>query len=183
MRKRPDAIITLIIIALSVISCEKKTGTIQKIDILTLPSLTAKDIKTIYTDSGKVQLVLSAPIIETYEKTETPYSEFKSGINVLFHDGHEKPVASVRANYAKFTNNKNLWELHDSVVAINEAGDKLETELLFWDQKKDIIYTDRFVKITTEDQIIQGYGLESDPKLSKRRIKNMSAIIYINDEK
>jgi hypothetical protein len=69
------------------------------------------------------------------------------------------------------------------VVAINEAGDKLETELLFWDQKKDIIYTDRFVKITTEDQIIQGYGLESDPKLSKRRIKNMSAIIYINDEK
>ena len=41
------------------------------------------------------------------------------------------------AKYAKFTDNKDLWELQDSVVAVNEAGEKLETELLFWDQKKD----------------------------------------------
>jgi hypothetical protein len=98
------------------------------------------------------------------------------------HDGHLEPVASVTAKYAKYTDNKNLWELQDSVIAINENGEKLETELLFWDQKKDLIYTDRFVKITTEDQIIQGYGLESDPRLSKRRIKNLSATIYINEE-
>jgi len=182
MRNRLKAIATLVVIALSVISCEKKAGTVDKIDILTLPSLTAKDLTTTYTDSGKVQLVLSAPLMESYDKAETPYSEFKSGINVLFHDGKEKPVASVKANYAKYTDSKNLWELHDSVVAVNEVGDRLETELLFWDQKKALIYTDRFVKITTEDQIIQGYGLESDPKLSKRRIKNLSATIYINEE-
>ena len=68
------------------------------------------------------------------------------------------------------------------LCAINEAGEKLETELLFWDQKKELIYTDRFVKITTEDQIVQGYGLESDPRLSRRRIKKLSATIYINEE-
>lgn len=182
MRNSLNAVTVLIFLALGVISCEKKTDTIQKIDILTLPSLTAKDFTTTYTDSGKVELVLSASMMERYEKAETPYSEFKSGINVLFYDGHKEPVASIKGNYAKFTENKNLWELHDSVIAVNEAGDKLETELLFWDQKKALIYTDRFVKITTEDQIIQGYGLESDPRLSKRRIKNMSAIIYINEE-
>lgn len=120
--------------------------------------------------------------MERYEKTETPYSEFRSGINVLFHDGHDNPVASVTAKYARYVEKQNLWELQDSVVAINETGEKLETELLFWDQKKELIYTDRFVKITTEDQIIQGYGLESDPRLSKRRIKNLSATIYINEE-
>lgn len=183
MRNCLKTVTALIILVLSAFSCEKKTDTIQKIDILTLPSLTAKDFTTTYTDSGKVELVLSAPIMERYEKAEIPYSEFKSGINVFFYDGHTEPVASVKGNYAKFNENKDLWELHDSVVAVNEAGDKLETELLFWDQKKALIYTDRFVKITTEDQIIQGYGLESDPRLSKRRIKNMSAIIYINDEK
>jgi LPS export ABC transporter protein LptC len=182
MIKRLNAVTFLIVIALGVISCEKKNVTIQKIDILTLPSQIGKDIKTIYTDSGKIQLVLTAPLMERYEKTETPYTEFKSGINVLFHDGHKDPVASVSAKYAKYTDNKNLWELQDSVVAINENNEKLETELLFWDQKKNFIYTDRFVKITTEDQIIQGYGLESDPRLTKRRIKNLSAVIYINDE-
>jgi len=182
MRKGINALKALFIITLSVISCEKKTGTYNKIDILTLPSQTAKDFTTIYTDSGKMQLVFSAPLMERYEKAETPFSEFRSGISVLFHDGQKEPVASVTAKYAKFIDNKNLWELQDSVVAVNEAGEKLETELLFWDQKKELIYTDRFVKITTEDQIIQGYGLESDPRLSRRRIKNLSATIYINEE-
>ena len=182
MGKRLNAVTSLMIIALGILSCEKKNIEIQKIDILTLPSQVGKDIKTVYTDSGKMQLVLTAPLMESYERTENPYTEFKSGINVMFHDGHKEPVGSVSAKYAKYTDSKNLWELQDSVVAINENKEKLETELLFWDQKKNIIYTDRFVKITTEDQIIQGYGLESDPRLSKRRIKNLSATIYINEE-
>ena len=182
MRNSLNAIAALFFVALSVISCEKKAGNYPKIDILTLPSQAGKDIRTVYTDSGRIQLVLSTPLMETFDKTDEPYSEFKEGINVLFHDGNEEPIASVTAKYAKYLDNKHLWELKDSVVAINEAGEKLETELLFWDQKKDIIYTDRFVRITTADQIIQGYGLESDPRLSKRRIKNLSATIYINEE-
>jgi LPS export ABC transporter protein LptC len=182
MRNRLNAFAALVVIALSVISCEKKIGTIEKIDLLTLPSLTVKDFETIYTDSGKIQMILAAPLMENYNKSDPEYSEFRSGIKVDFYDGHKESVASVTAKYAKYTENKNLWELQDSVVAINEAGEILETELLYWDQKKALIYTDRFVKITTEDQIIQGYGLESDPRLSKRRIKNLSATIYVKDE-
>lgn len=182
MQKRNNIILIILIVCFYVFSCEKKPVSYEKIDLLTLPSQTAKDFTTTYTDSGKVQLLFSAPLMERYEKTEVPYSEFRSGINVLFYDGNDKPVASVTAKYAKYTDKQNLWELQDSVVAVNEAGEELETELLFWDQKKELIYTDRFVKITTEDQIIQGYGLESDPRLSKRRIKNLSATIYINEE-
>jgi len=182
MRRRLNFIAALILTAFCVFSCEKKDVTIQKIDILTLPSLTAKDFTTTYTDSGRMQLVLSAPLMESYDKTDPAYSEFRSGLKVYFYDGQKEPVASVTAKFAKYTDNKNLWELQDSVVAVNETGEKLETELLFWDQKKSLIYTDRFVKITTEDQIIQGYGLESDPRLSNRKIKNLSATIYIKDE-
>jgi LPS export ABC transporter protein LptC len=182
MRKSLSVIAVLAVTGLFLISCEKKNINYEKIDILTLPSQTARDFTTTYTDSGKLELVFSAPIMERYEKTEDPYSEFKSGIKVEFHDGHSQPVASVTSKYAIYHENKKLWELQDSVVAINEAGEKLETELLFWDQNKELIYTDRFVKITTEDQIVQGYGLESDPRLSRRRIKNLSATIYINEE-
>lgn len=182
MRNRLNAFAVLIVIALSVVSCEKKIETVEKLDLLTLPSLTVKEFETIYTDSGKIQMILSAPLMENFNKSDPDYSEFRSGIRVDFYDGHKESVASVTAKYAKYTENKNLWELQDSVVAINEAGEILETELLYWDQKKALIYTDRFVKITTEDQIIQGYGLESDPRLSKRRIKNLSATIYVRDE-
>jgi LPS export ABC transporter protein LptC len=183
MQRSFRLVFLLFLLLLFIVSCEKKPITFDRIDILTLPSLTARNFVTTYTDSGKLQLVLSAPLMESYDNEDEPYSEFKSGLDVVFYDGHTEPVASVTAKYAKFTNSKYLWELKDSVIAINEAGEKLETELLYWDQKKELIYTDRFVKITTEDQIIQGYGLESDPRLSKRRIKNLSATIYIEEER
>jgi LPS export ABC transporter protein LptC len=182
MQNSSGLISFLIIISFSAFSCEKRALTEQKIDLLALPALTVKDDTTVYTDSGKVQLILYTPLMESFDKTDPAYSEFKSGINVIFYDGNPEPVASVKSKYAKFTESKNLWELRDSVIAVNENGEKLETELLFWDQKKSLIYTDRFVKITTEDQIIQGYGLESDPRLSKRKIKKLSATIYINEE-
>ena len=55
----------------------------------------------------------------------------------------------------------------------------LKLKQLFWDQDKDLIYTDRFVKITNEDQIVMGTGFESDPRLNRRKIKNVSATIYL----
>lgn len=172
---------TVTILALMMLACEKKTA-VEKIDILTLPSATRKDLKTILSDSGKIQIIMTAPIVESFMNTETPYSEFKSGVDVLFYDGQKEPVASVKAKYAKYTDSKYLWELKDSVVAVNESGDMLETELLFLDQKKNLIYTDRFVKITNQDQIVQGFGFESDTRLTKRKIKNVSATIYVKDE-
>jgi hypothetical protein len=38
------------------------------------------------------------------------------------------------------------------------------------------------VKITNEDQTVMGTGFESDPQLTRRRIKNVTATIYLNDE-
>jgi LPS export ABC transporter protein LptC len=120
--------------------------------------------------------------MEEYSNTESPYYEFKSGIKVIFYDGRKDPAGSVTAKYAKYTKANFLWELRDSVVVINEGNDKLETEILYWDEKKDLIYSDRFVKITNEDQIVMGTGFESDPRLNKRKIKKVSATIYLKEE-
>jgi LPS export ABC transporter protein LptC len=180
--KTPLLIIALFVVTLIVLSCENKVDLIPKSDLLTLPSVTYKDSKTFLTDSGKLQLVMSFPLLEQYDNTEEPYTEFRSGINVLFYDGKTDPVATVTAKYAKYTKNDKTWELKDSVVVVNESKDKLETELLYWNQDKDLIYTDRFVKITNKEQIIQGFGFESDSRLVKRRIKKVNAIIYLPDE-
>jgi len=172
-----------IIIAATVMSCDKSIDTVPKTDILTLPSITEKNLKTVFTDSGKLQLILTAPILEQIENTDSPFTEFKSGIKVLFYNGHKDPVGSVNAKYARYTDSKSLWELRDSVVILNEENEKLDTELLFWNQQKGLIYTERFVKITTKDQIIQGTGFESDTRLTKRKIRNVSATIYLHNEK
>ncbi len=171
-----------VLLVISLLSCERKIDTIKKDVVLLLPSITAKNSTTVFTDSGKVQLVMSFDIMESYNNAEEPYSEFKSGIKAFFYDGHPEPAGTVFAKYAKYIDKKKLWELKDSVVVVNESSDKLETEQLFWDQEKDLIYTDRFIKITNEDQTVMGTGFESDHRLTRRKIKNVTATIYLKEE-
>jgi LPS export ABC transporter protein LptC len=163
-------------------SCNKKIDKIKNTEILTLPSLTVRNDTTVFNDSGKVQLILAFPLMETFDHADIPYSEFPDGIKAVFYDGNKEPVGSVTANYAKYIDKKSLWELKDSVVVINQTNDKLETEQLFWDQQKDNIYTDRFVKMTNDDQTVIGTGFESDTHLKRRRIKNISGTIYLKNE-
>ena len=156
----------------------KKGNKIPELDISNLPSLTVKYDTTVYFDSGRVAIKIIFPIMEQYDNLGDPYYEFKSGLYVETFN----PSGSIFSKYARNTQNSNLWELRDSVVVINENNDMLETEVLFWDQTKDLIYTDRFVKFTSEDQVIMGTGFESDSHLRKRKIKRVSATIYLNDE-
>ena len=176
------SLLAIVVLCIIIQSCENKIPVIPKSDFLSLPSLTARNFNTIITDSGRIQLIMSGPIVEKFDKTSPQYAEFKFGLHVEVFNGHDKPVAIVTSKYAKCTDN-NLWELRDSVVVINDNNEILETELLFWNQEKDRIYTDRFVKITGENQVSQGIGFESDSHLSRRRFFKVTATITLNDEK
>lgn len=184
MKFRKLSIIFLIVIISGIVlSCENKNSSIPKFDILSLPSLTAKAFETEFNDSGRLQITMSAPLLQKYDSKDNPFTEFTSGIHVVFYNGKITPEGNVTAKYAKYTNTNNLWELKDSVVVINESNGKLETELLYWDQQKDRIYTDRFVRITNQDQITLATGFESDSKLSVQKLKKVSAIIPLKDAK
>jgi LPS export ABC transporter protein LptC len=187
--KYPDIAYTIsrLIVILSILSvflsaCENKAEKIPKSDLLSLPSLSVSEFETIYCDSGKTELKLRSPLMEQFENAGQPYYEFRYGIHVDVYDGKKSPTGSVTSKYAKYTKADNVWELKDSVVVINENSDKLETEVLFWDQTRDLIYSDRFVRFTNENQIVMGTGFESDPHLRKRKIKKVSATIYLKDE-
>ena len=172
--------ITLIV--LIVTSCDKKIDTIRKSDIESLPSQTVKDFTTTYTDSATKQLVMSSPLMERYTNRKDPFIEFRFGIKVIFYDGKKDPVGTLSSKYARYSEDRKLWELKDSVIAVNERKEVMETELLYWDQEKELVYTDRFVRMTSEDQIVMGTGFQSDPRFMDWHIRNVSASFYIEDE-
>ncbi|MDQ1296347.1 MAG: hypothetical protein QG611_325 [Bacteroidota bacterium] len=128
-------------------------------------------------------MIISAPLMESYDNKEEPYSEFRMGMDLIYYEGKTDSAGRVTARYARFTNKKKLWELRDSVVVTNfDSNYKIETEELFWDQQKDIFYNDRFLKFSSDDQIVYGNGFESDSRLNKRKIRNVSGPIYLRDE-
>jgi LPS export ABC transporter protein LptC len=163
-------------------SCEKKPVEVKDIPIKELPSLSGRNVETMYTDSGKVTLIVRTPLIQQFTAKDDPHTLFPEGLTVLFYDKKTTPQASITAHYARYTDKDEQWELRDSVVAVNTDGDILETELLYWSEPKGRVWSDRFVRFTLKDKIIMGTGFESDSRLTNGTIKNVSGTIYIEDE-
>ena len=172
----------LIIGAALLSSCEKKTEVIRELQIKDLPAMSGRNVETMYSDSGKVTLVVRTPFIQQFTTKDDPHTLFPEGLTVLFYDKDTKPHASLTAHYARYTEKDEQWELRDSVVAVNTEGDILETELLYWSEPKESVWSDRFVRITGKDKIIMGTGFESDPRLTKWKIKNVTATIIVENE-
>lgn len=181
---RSRILILFVLSSLFAASCESNLEPVPKSDYLSLPSISAENFVTVMSDSGFIEVKLTAPLMEQWDNEDSPYTEFRKGIRVDYYDKDTIVHGSVTSKYAKYDNNSETWVLTDSVVVRNEDNDVLETELLNWDTKKDLIYTDRFVKITRPktEEIIQGFGFESDSHLRKQKIKKVNAIITIETE-
>ncbi|MDT8401898.1 MAG: LPS export ABC transporter periplasmic protein LptC [Bacteroidales bacterium] len=163
-------------------SCREKIEIVDASIKPEVPTQIVYDFVTSYTDSAVLELRMKSPVMKYYGKKEVPYADFDEGIEVYFYEGKDMMIGEIKANFARYTESKGLWEVRENVIAMNDEGEKLETELLFWDEKKDLIYTDKYVRITQKDQIIMGNGLESDTKFDNWKIKNVTATLYIDDE-
>ncbi|HIN39145.1 MAG TPA: LPS export ABC transporter periplasmic protein LptC, partial [Flavobacteriales bacterium] len=85
------------------------------------------------------------------------------------------------ANYAISYEKKGTMEAKGNVVLINEIGEKLNTEYLIWNQKEAKIFSDKFVKITTKDEIIMGEGFESNESFTNFKIHHIKGTILVEN--
>jgi LPS export ABC transporter protein LptC len=111
---------------------------------------------------------------------EESYIEFKNGLKVQFFDVNGKKESELNADYAIIDEEKDLMLAQHNVVVRNVDGDVLETEKLNWNKQKEEIFTDEFVKITTENEVIFGQGLVSNQNFSKYTIRKIKGTITIN---
>lgn len=172
----------LVFAILAFASCENDLDNVKRItQSENFPIETARDIEIIYSDSGKVQAKLNGPLMEHYIG-EKPYIEMREGMHLEFYDATMQVTSEITANYAISHENEKIMEAKNDVVVINEKGEKLNTEHLIWEEGKETIHTEEFVRITTEDEIIYGDGLEATQDFSKYKITNIKGIIKIKDE-
>jgi LPS export ABC transporter protein LptC len=162
---------------------------IEQINALTgdlnLPNQSGKNYEVQYTDSGRLQLKFKAPLVARYIKKEGgPYYEFSGGIEVIFYDKESNPESMVTAGYAKYFEEKNLWEARDSVVAKNlKTYERLDTEQLFWDMNKKIVYSEVFTKITNPDGVYYGEkGFEATQDMKKYKLIGSSGSVNVKNE-
>lgn len=164
------------------ISCRTDIGTINQVtEGDNRPSETMKDAEILYSDSGKVKMKLSGPDLHRYAG-EKPYIEFPNGVNILFYDDSMKVNSRLKADYGIRYEDEGRMEVKRNVEVVNVKDEKLNTEHLIWEEDKDKIWTETFVKITTRDEVMYGDGLESNRDFTKYKIKNIKGIISLKGE-
>lgn len=115
----------------------------------------AKDIEAYLSQGGIVKAKLKSPLMLHYEK-DSAYAEFPQTLHVDFFDSTAKIQSWLDAKYGKYLETQNKVFLRDSVVAININGDTLKTPELWWDQKKEIFYTEQYAELHTKDKRVHG---------------------------
>ena len=64
----------------------------------------------------------------------------------------------------------------------NLKGEQFDTELLYWDQRAQRIYSDEFIRIEQPDRIITGHGFESNQQMTVYTIRKPEGIFYVDEE-
>lgn len=85
-------------------------------------------------------------------KKNPPYWAFEKGVYLEKFDSLFHIDASIKADTAYYYEKKKLWELRSNVHIRSQRGDKFDTDLLFWDEKQERVYSDKFIRIEQEDK-------------------------------
>ncbi|HRQ51752.1 MAG TPA: LPS export ABC transporter periplasmic protein LptC, partial [Agriterribacter sp.] len=99
-----------------------------------------------------------------------------NALHVDFYNDSLQVESILDALYGRYIEGQKKMYLKDSVVVIQQFNqDTLRCEELWWDQNKEIFYTDKPVKITKKDgTVLPGKGLEASQDFRDIKIINPS---------
>ena len=157
--------------ALLLVGCDKKAATGPKL-VYTGPLMETTNVLTLMSDSAKLKFQLTAPLQQQFENGDILYPK---GMKVTFYsaDGRKTVINTLTAKYGKVDKAKNLYIMRGDVQVANvPQQQRMNTEELFFDKTKQLIYTDSamFVKVTTPTEYLPGYGLTANQNFSRYRI-------------
>lgn len=165
----------LVLLALTLVSCQKQDNDLSKRVKYDGPTMETTNVLTFVSDSAKLQVKLTAPLQQQFESGDVVYPK---GVKLLFYskDG-QTVVNTISGDYGKQEKNKGVYSLRGHVRVKNEPKQQtLQTEELFFDQQKSLIYTqpEMFVHVETPTEKVDGYGLEADQNFTRYKLKRVT---------
>lgn len=145
-----------------------------------VPTMSTLDVSTFISDSGYTRYHITADIWRMYEDAPDPFWKFPEGLFLEQYDEQLNPAASVVCDSATYFSRRRLWRLDGNVVMVNTDRDSFLTSQLYWDQNKQIVYSDSFIHIVRFDRIIEGYGFESNQDMNAYTVRRPTGIIPVN---
>ena len=184
-RRISNCILALLVAGCLFHSCEndlEKIKTITGID--QIPDASGKKYEILYSDSFRVRVRILAPEIERYARIEEPYLKFPKGMTAYFYDDSLKIEAYIKAKNVIYYEKERLWEAKNNCEGRNLVnGNQINTEHMFWDERKNLIYSHTQSRIVNENGTFYGEnGFEARQDLSWYRLKKSKGVVTLKNE-
>ncbi|WP_162910789.1 LPS export ABC transporter periplasmic protein LptC [Hymenobacter oligotrophus] len=165
--------------ALALVGCQEKAAEPAKKVVYTGPTLETSNVTTLFSDSARLQVRLTAPLEQTFENGDLVYPK---GVNIVFYakDG-TTVVNNLRGNYGKYTRTENVYVVRGDVRVRNEQKQQgMRSEELYYDRPRARIYTQKFVRVETPTEILTGQGLEANEDFSRYKILKPEGVFTLD---
>ena len=171
------------ILAVMLFSCGNPTSVIQQLaSDETLSGIVAYDIVFYRSDSGIVQVELTAPMM-VRQGNDTNYLEFPQGFHANIFNNYHQVVSEIKADYGINYSDKKVVKAVGNVSVENlEKGQSMYSDRLFWYQDTKMIYTRSKVRIIMPDKDITGDSLVAEESFDEYTIYNSKATFEVEDE-
>ena len=176
--------IILVLTGVIIFSCENSISRINEITQLedTLAAITTYDIVYERSDSGFIRVRLSSPLMKRYVG-EDEYNEFPNGFEIIFFNKNGDQTSYITANYGIDYRKRKIMNARNNVVIQNyETNEELYTENLIWNQKKNIIKSNTFVKLVMPDKTIFGDSMWANEEFTEHEIYNIKGQFDIEED-
>lgn len=147
-----------------------------------LPVLDTRGVTTLISDSGITRYRIITEEWLMFDRKQPPYWSFEKGVYLEQFDSVFQVEASIKSDTAYYFEKDRLWKLMGNVHIQNLKGEKFDTQLLYWDQNKQKIYSDKFIRIEQPDRIITGHGFDSNQQMTVYTINQPEGVFYVDEE-
>ncbi len=158
----------VVIIALTS-SCREDVDA-SALEVYDGPMNMAINIHLVKSDSAIVRSDIKAPKQLEFANGNL---EFPEGIEIQIFEKDGTLSTTIRADRGYLLKQENTFKGEGNVQVNNLIKDqKLQSEELFWDRMKKIIYTEKFVRVQNGGLFSYGSGFEADETFSNYTLKN-----------
>ena len=176
------AAVFAVVVPIFVTSCNDVQGNgiaIENRDSLAVMS--TYGVSTVISDSGRISYKIEAEEWLIFDKRQPPYWAFEKGVYLEKYDHDLNIEATVKCDTAYYYSQQKLWKLIGNVDIRNPQNDRFYTDLMYWDQENEKIYSDAYIKIEQEEQTTEGIGFSSNQSMTLWEIKNTKGIYSIKE--
>lgn len=179
--------ITIVLVAIVMLlffpSCDGSKKPLGKAvtDRDSLPIMATYNVMTLISDSGVTRYRINTDEWLVYDRKKPSYWAFEKGLYLEQFDSLLNVDASIKSDTAYYYDKEKLWKLIGHVDIRNLKGERFNTELLYWNQATQRVYSDKFIRIEQPDRIITGHGFDSNQQMTVYVIHNIEGIFYVDD--